>query len=101
MTSLLQHPYRSRGLLAATALFCIGILCLGAAAQTLGMPIAFWDLESDYDSSESLFEDVLGSPRDVVVAGPMARLRVQDMGTIPLLLLDHSLFRPPSPLPLS
>ncbi|MGE3154411.1 MAG: hypothetical protein AB7G48_17450 [Nitrospiraceae bacterium] len=96
----LDHS-RSRTLLAVTALFCVGILCLGAAAQTLGNPISYWDVEPDYDSSESLFEDVLNTPRELVFADPMSVLLLADAGPIPRVLLDHSLFRPPSLLPLS
>jgi hypothetical protein len=83
------------------ALVCIGVLCLGVAAQTLGTPVAFWDLEPDYDSSESLFEDVLGAPRERLFADPMSFLRLADARPIPRVLLDHSLFRPPSLLQLS
>jgi hypothetical protein len=101
MTRGLLGQKPSRSLLAATALFCIGILCLGAAAQALGMPVSFWDLEPDYDSSESLFEDVLSSPRELAFAEPMSFLRLADAESIPRVLLDHSLFRPPSPSPLT
>jgi hypothetical protein len=101
MTHVLLGQKPSRSLFAATALFCIGILCLGAAAQALGMPVSFWDLEPDFDSSESSFEDVLNSPRELVFADPMSFLRLADARPIPRVLLDHSLFRPPSPSQLS
>ncbi|MEX5213902.1 MAG: hypothetical protein NW703_07025 [Nitrospiraceae bacterium] len=97
---LLDHS-RSRILLAATALFCVGILCLGAAAQTLGNPVSYWDIEPDYDSSESLFEDVLNSPRELVFADPKSVLLLADARPTPHVLLDHSLFRPPSLVPLN
>jgi hypothetical protein len=98
MTHVVQDQNRSGSLLAVVALFCIGILCMGAAAQTLGTPVTFWDMESDYDSTESsLFEDALGSSREVLFADLMSLLRLADTGPIPRVLLDHSLFRPPSP----
>lgn len=102
MIPVIQAQNRFRSLLPVVALFCIGILCMGAATQTLGASVAFWDVESDYDSSESsLLEDVLGSPREFLFADRMSLLRLTDMGPIPRVLLDHSLFRPPSSSQLS
>jgi hypothetical protein len=102
MRHVIQGQNRFRSLLPVVALFCIGILCMGAAAQTLGTSVASWAVESDYDSSESsLFEDVLGSPRELLFADLMSLLRLTDTGPIPRVLLDHSLFRPPSPSQLS
>lgn len=101
MIPMLQGRNRFRSRSVAMALLCIAMLCFGAAAQAVGMPVTLWDVEADSDPSESLFEDMVGSPRDLVFADPMAFLCLVDGRPIPHVLLDHSLFRPPSLLPLS
>jgi hypothetical protein len=75
-----------------------GLLCLAVVMQMLGTPTSLWTLDFDADLLEaSLLEGFSLPPSQVVLSSvTISQLHLESTARNHFLLLDVTLFRPPS-----